>query len=241
MLALTLSAFSQTGVSLQQTFDWIDHTLQPSEDNNTVTHRPFERPYTKEWKTMGIDPYRTETISHFVHDSCRVELRVDAIENDMPLETGRAFHMIFEYTFNLKDLDAKSVRLVDSCAPIETPDGPSEPWNCQDIQGKFVQLGTRDAVPKIHMEVTTSARKSIFVLQQSRWQAKSTTWQGMCDDVERKGYAEEGAYCDFSNKKDAPKDVTSLRIGFSTPQYAQRFVKALSHAVELCGGKPSSF
>jgi hypothetical protein len=30
-------------------------------------------------------------------------------------------------------------------------------------------------------------------------------------------------------------------LGFSTPEYAKRFAKALRHAVNLCGGKPSSF
>jgi len=50
-----------------------------------------------------------------------------------------------------------------------------------------------------------------------------------------------GAYCDEPERKMTPIDLTSIQLGFSTPEYAQRFAKAFKHAVTLCGGKPSTF
>lgn len=234
-------AVEQNGPSLQETFDWMSSTLQPSEGNNSVTHRPFERPYTQGWKKKNIDPYYTETISKFDRRACQVELDVDHVENDMWPEIGRVFSVNFKYTFNLKNLDPESIHIKDSCMPIQTADGPDEPWNCQDQQGKFIELKTANAKAEIHKEATTSAYKSKYGLQEYKWEPKAVTWDGMCAHVERKGYAEEGTYCDFRKKKDEPKDVTSLEIGFSTTQYANRFAKAFRHAVELCGGKPSTF
>jgi len=43
------------------------------------------------------------------------------------------------------------------------------------------------------------------------------------------------AYCDDTEQE--PKDLNSATLGFSTPEYAKRFAKALPHAVGLCGGK----
>jgi hypothetical protein len=234
-------AVGQDGVSLDETFDWMSSTLQAPEGNNSVTHRPFERPYTKEWKERNIDPFRTETISRFAHHDCQVELNVNAIENDVFPEIGRVFDMSFEYSFNLKYIDPASIHSQDSCVPIETRNGPVEPWGCQDKQGKFIEVKTTNAKPQIHMKVTTSAYKSLSCLQEYKWQPKNTTWDAMCAEVEQKGGVEEGTYCDFKDKKDEPKEITSLSIGFSTAEYAHRFAEALRHAVKLCGGKPSTF
>jgi hypothetical protein len=38
-----------------------------------------------------------------------------------------------------------------------------------------------------------------------------------------------------------PPYDNSEQLRFSTPQYTARFAKALKHAVQLCGGKPSTF
>jgi len=48
------------------------------------------------------------------------------------------------------------------------------------------------------------------------------------------------AYCGFSNAK-STTDETQDTLGFTTPEYAKRFAKALRHAVTLCGGNKSTF
>ena len=50
-------------------------------------------------------------------------------------------------------------------------------------------------------------------------------------------HAGKCAYCDVPELKEDAKDMTSLMLGFSSPEYAQRFAKAFHHAVELCGDK----
>lgn len=51
--------------SLVETFDWMTNTLKPTEGNNAVIHRPFKRPYPKDWEDKGMDPYHSEVITNF--------------------------------------------------------------------------------------------------------------------------------------------------------------------------------
>jgi hypothetical protein len=237
VLILSTAALGQSGPSLRETFEWITNTLQPSEGNNSVTHRPFDRPYTKDWQDRGIDPFHAETLSKISHNNCQVKIDVDTVDNDMVFEIGRVFSSHYINTFNLRDIDPASIHIDNACAPIESPNGPAEPWNCRDEQGKFIIFKTANLVPKIHEEVTTSAGKSMFGFHQSKWDKEEVTWEGMCKSFPKP----VEAYCDFNDKKDAPKDLTSLQLGFGSEQYAKRFVSAFRHAVELCGGKVSAF
>ncbi|MFZ0590114.1 MAG: hypothetical protein WAM39_06510 [Bryobacteraceae bacterium] len=43
------------------------------------------------------------------------------------------------------------------------------------------------------------------------------------------------------NKSDHRDKVSQDFFGMDDANYAKRFAKALKHAVELCGGKPSRF
>lgn len=73
VMLLSCPGQGQTRPSLQEIFEWITNTLRPAEGNNTVIHRPFSRPYSKDWVKRGIDPYRLEVITKFSHDGCNVQ------------------------------------------------------------------------------------------------------------------------------------------------------------------------
>jgi hypothetical protein len=239
MLVLVMDfGISQTsaGPSLQQTFEWMANTLKPSERNTTFTHRPNPRPYVRDWVDKEIDPYHMERITKFSHDGCRVTFNVEMIDNDMGLLLGKTFFYNAVDTFDLTDIDPGSIRIQDSCAPVETPSGPTEPWNCTDMQGKVVVFKTADARPRIHESGTASSMKSNY----GNWGVRHGTKYNldkMCKEVSTSGDSGNGAYCDQSDTKETPKDLTSATLGFSTPEYATRFATALRHAAELCGAK----
>ena len=241
-LMLGVSPFCQTtpSPSLTGTFDWMANTLKPSEGNTTFTHRPTPRPYVKDWVDKEIDPYHTETIAGFSHEGCRVTFDVEMVDNDMGFLLGKYFLYYAVDTFDLKDIDPQSIRIQNSCEPVTTPSGPAEPWNCEDSQGKIVVFQTADAKPKIHEEGRGSSGKSNYGLWGVRHKTKLNLDE-MCKEANANGDSGNGAYCDESEKKQTPKDLTSSTLGFTTPAYAKRFAKALRHAVELCGGKASAF
>lgn len=226
--------------SLTETFDWVANTLKPSEGNTTFTHRPNTRPYVKDWVDKEIDPYHTEKITGFSHEGCHVMFEVVTIDNDMGLLLGKTFFHRAVDTFDLKDIDPESIRIQNSCEPVETPSGPVEHWNCKDTQGKIVELRAADAKPKIREEGTASSMQSNY----GRWGVRhhmKYNLDEMCKEAKANGDSENGAYCDQPDKKEAPKGLTSTTLGFTTPEYATRFAKALRHAVKLCGGKVSAF
>jgi hypothetical protein len=241
-LMLGVPVFCQTtpSPSMTETFDWMTNTLKLSEGNTTFTHRPTARPYVKDWLDKEIDPYHAETIEKFTHDGCRVTFEVEMIDNDMGFLLGKYFLYHAVDTFDLKDIDPQSVRIQNSCAPVTTPSGPVEPWNCEDTQGKIVVFQTRDAKPTIHEEGSGSSGKSNYGIWGVQHHMKFNLDE-MCTQANSHGDAGNGAYCDEPEKKQTPKDLTSSTLGFTTPAYANRFAKALRHAVELCGGKSSTF
>ena len=112
--------------------------------------------------------------------------------------------------------------------------------NCGDTQGKIVVFQTVDAKPKIHEEGSGSSGKSDY----GRWGVRTHmkyNLDEMCREANAHGDSGNGAYCDEPDRKQTPKDLTWSTLGFATPGYSKRFAKALQHAVELCGGKPSTF
>ena len=239
VLVSSLSVYAQNQ-SLDQTFEWMSNTLKPGEGNATFTHRPTPHPYVKDWIHKEIDPYHTETIADFLHDGCRVRFVVEMGDNDMGFLLGKYFLYRGVDTFDLKDIDPKSVRIKDSCKPVETSSGPMEPWNCEDTQGKIVVFQTVDAKPRIHEEGSGSSGKSNY----GRWGVRhhmKFNLDEMCKEANAHGDTGNGAYCDEPEKKQVPKDLTSSTLGFTTPAYAARFAKAFQHAAELCGAKPSAF
>jgi hypothetical protein len=226
--------------SLEDTFDWMTNTLKRSEGNNTFTHRPTPRPYVKDWVDNQIDPYHTETIAEFSHDGCRVTFDVEMDDNDMGTLLGKYFLYYAVDIFDLKDIDPQSVLVQNSCEPVETPDGPVEPWNCEDTQGRIVVFQTADAKLKIHQEGSSSSGKSNY----GRWGVRTHmkyNLDAMCKEANAHGELGNGVYCDQPETKQRPKDLTSSTLGFASPDYAERFAKAFRHAVELCGGKASTF
>ena len=237
-LLLGHSSHSQaqaTSPSLTDTLDWIANTLKPSEKNNVVTHRPEKRPYPRDWDEKGIDPYHTEEVKAFSHDACRITLQVETVDNDMGFSLGRQLLSHYSDTFDLKDIDPKSVRIQDSCEPVEGVTGPTRPQNCEDTQGEFVLVQTADAKPKIHEESVSTTGYSAYGWWKTQEKEKNNL-QEMC-----KLFPGNITYCEGAQQKSEPKDITSVSVGFSTPDYATRFAKAFRHAVELCGGKPSAF
>jgi len=233
--AITLTrvpSHAQSEPSIGSTFEWMTNTLKPSEGNVLIMHHPYQRPYPNDWEAKELDPHHSELITRFSHDGCRVEFDVDVTDSDMGFSLGRVFVRHEVETFDLKDIDPTTVRTEDSCKPVETPNGPTKPWNCEDTQGKYVVFKTTNAKPKIHEEATSMIGTSPYGWQPSVKKQRDELCKAMPSNT---------AYCDVPEHKEKPEDKTSDMLGFRTPQYAQRFARALRRAIELCGGKPSAF
>jgi hypothetical protein len=226
--------------SLEETFDWMTNTLKPAEGNNTAVHRPFTKPYPQDWVRDDLDPYHSETIKRFSHEGCRVEFDVDVVDNDGAFLFGRYFIEHDADTFDLKDIDPSSIRIEDACASVDTPSGPTKPWNCEDWQGKFLIFRTSNAKAKIHEELSGSSGKSMYSYHHKNEDGHTKTIGDDSDEL-CKEMPGNTAYCDQPEHKMGSKYLTQVQLGFSTPEYAKRFAKALRHAVNLCGGKPSAF
>jgi hypothetical protein len=240
VLMARLPAVQQTQTpSLAATLDWMTNTLKPSEGHNTVVHRPFRKPYPPDWIRDGLDPSHSETITKFSHMDCRVEFDVEVTDNDTGV-FGRYFVEHDVDTFDLNDIDPHSVQIEDACEPFETPLGSTTGWNCKDEQGKFLIFRTTDAKAKIHEESSGSSGKSMYSYHHKDQQDPTKTQADVFDELCKK-MPGNTAYCDQPEHKRDSKDLTQSQLGFSTPDYAQRFAKAFKHAVELCGGQPSKF
>lgn len=225
--------------SLQETLNWMQNTLKPSEGNNTVSHRPFPQPYKPDWVRDNLDPYHSESITKFSYTGCRVEFDVDVTDNDI-VSFGIVSIGHDVDTFDLKDIDPNSIQIEDSCAPVNTPEGPTKPWNCEDKQGKFVIFKTANAEAKIHEESSGYIGRSLYSLYHKDEHDPKKTTGDVLDEL-CKGMPGNIAYCGEPEHKEKPKNETQSQLGFSTPAYAARFAKALKHAVILCGGKRSTF
>jgi hypothetical protein len=234
LFVVILAANMAQAQSFDETFDWMANTLKPSEGNNKVVHRPRpQNQYPPDWIRDELDPYHAETIEKVSHSGCRVEFDVDVNDNDMGFLLGKHFIEHAVDTFDLGDMDPNSIRIENSCEPFETPTGQATGLNCDDEQGKFVILRAANAKPKIHEERTGASWKS-------RYHSKEGKHENLTDEL-CKSMPNNGAYCDEPERKITPIDLTSIQLGFSTPEYAQRFAKAFKHAVTLCRGKPSTF
>lgn len=223
--------------SLQETFDWMTNTLRSDEGNNWYIHHPYRQPYTKEWTDKGINPYHQETIEEFSHQGCQVRFVVNTVDNDMGTLLGRRFLGMETDTFNLKDVDPASIKVTNSCEPLDTTQGKRPTYNCEDEAGLQMEFKTRNAQPLFHRETVTSSRNSDF----GEWRVKNDSEHTkFVSDVCTKT-PENNAYCDVENIKEKPEDLTSDDLVFHSPAYTKRFIKAFRHAVELCGGKAPTF
>ena len=209
LVVVILTASLAQAQSLDETFDWMAHSLKPSEGNNRVVHRPTPRSrYSPDWIRDNLDQYHAETITKFSHAGCRVELDVDIDDNDMNTGFGKHFVMHAVDTFDLKDIDFNSIRIT----------------NYWDEQGKFLHFNTINKESKIHEESSGSSWKSDYHPTDARWRTDE-----LC-----KAHPDSG-FCDQPESKNKPKDLASIELGFSTPEFTEQFAKVFSHAVTLCG------
>ena len=234
LITILAASFAQAqSPSLDETFNWMSSTLRSSEGNNWFVHHPHTHPYPKNWENDGIDPFHQEIIKEFSHDGCRVKVTVDVIDNDMVFLFGLTVSEMDTDTFDLKDIDPTTIKISNSCEPIETSIGKVEPLNCEDSAGLQVEFKTRDAQSLIHRESVNSSSLNVYGLRKEI--------KGL--DAICKGQPSY-SYCPSAMKDNVPgipEDITSDTLVFHTPEYSQRFAKAFRHAVELCGGKVSAF
>jgi hypothetical protein len=232
---LILAIGLTTAQSLTETLDWMTNTLRPSEGNNVGIHRPFRPINGASYPSPnGPDPYNAETITKFSHDGCKVEFDVDVANVDEIL-IGKEFHFPEVDTFDLKDIDPSSVRIVGSCASDDAPP-PCLFGDGGDMRGKQVAFRTSNAKARIHVENSSSTRTSSYG---STHQEKGETWEKSAERI-CKAEPSNTSYCNGDHKGE-PTDETSSTFWFSTPEYAKRFAKAFQNAVTLCGGKASAF
>ena len=219
--------------SLQETFDWMSNTLE-----GWFVHHPYLRPYTKEWADKGINPYQQKIISEFSHQGCQVKFVVDTTDNDYLEDVlGRQLSYTETDTFNLKDIDPNTIKIRNSCEPHDTTQEKQTEDNCEDEAGLIMEFETRNEHPLIYRETVISSGNSAF----GNWRVKN--------DPERAKFAKDIcrtepnnlAYCEVKELKTEPYNLTSDHLAFHSPAYTKRFVKAFKHAVELCGGKASTF
>lgn len=208
--------------SLSDTVQWLQNTLDPSTGNGFFIHHPFQQPYPPDWMKDGINPYHSELIKKFSVAACRVTTTTVVTDRDMGFTIGKLLTSEQTDTFDLRDIDPRSIHLQKACEPIETPVGPTEPYNCQDSKDKVVELSTTNNLKKIHREESGSITLTDHGIEQAK------------------------KYPDLPSgaqpwKEYPPTDLYQETFSFHDRGYTVRFLKAFTHAVELCGGKPSSF
>ncbi len=215
------SVLAQSFPSLQETLSWIANTLRPQEGNAVYTIKPpFESPDNLKEQ---IDSYHREFISDFSHTGTKVSFTVIVTDNDMGLLLGLHLEETQVETFDLSNIDPTTIKAVANDCLYCKPD---------KVQ---VTFQTRNTRPVIHRESISSSTYTLYELWQEQHEYDKSR-KALCDEMPNN----EG-YCKLRNKKQKPKDVTSTTYGFTTPEYASRFAKALRHAVVLSSGKPSSF
>src|ERR1039457_3709269 len=224
--------------SLTETFDWMTNILKPSEANNRGIHRPFgategASPYQSPTLRGLPDPYNEEIITKFSHEGCKVEFDVDVVNVD-EIFLGKEFHFPEVDTFDLRDIDPTSIGIVGSCASNDTP-APCLFGDGGDMRGKQIVFRTSNTKAKIHAENKSSTMPSAYgYTHKEKGKTLEESNEQLC-----KSMPSNSAYCNGDYKGEAT-DTTFGTLWFSTPEYAERFAKALKHAVTLCGGKPSS-
>jgi hypothetical protein len=229
--------------SLTETFDWMANSLKPSEGNNRGIHRPFRAINGASYPSSSDpDPYNGEIITKFSHEGCKAKFDVDVVNVDEIL-IGKEFHFPEVDTFDLKDIDPISIRIEGSCASDDAP-APCLLGDGGDMRGRQIVFRTSDAKAKIHVESSGSTAPSPYGMAaiinhpmdaQEKGKTYEESYEQLC-----KAEPSNTSYCN-GDYKGKPTDTTFSTLWFSTPEYAERFTKALQHAVVLCGGKPSSF
>ena len=221
--------------TLQETFDWMTNTLHSGEGNNWYIHHPYRQPYPRDWTEKEINPYHEETITKFSHDGCQVKFVINTIDNDMGILLGKQLSGVETDTFNLKDIDPATIKVTNSREPFDTANGKQTPYNCEDDAGLEMEFKTRNAQPLIHRESVSSGYKSRY----GEWQVKNDPKHSL--DEMCKKMPGNIAYCDTDDVKQQPENLTSDNLVFHSPAYTKRFIEAFRHAIELCGGRASTF
>lgn len=197
------------------------NTLKPQEGNAVYTIKPPSESQANREK--HIDTYHREFISEFSYTGTKVTFKVIVIDNDMAFLAGLHLEETQVETFDLSDIDPTTIKTIACDGIYCKPD---------KLQ---VSFQTRNARPVIHRESSSFSTYTLYEF----WQEQHEY------DISRKALCKQmpdnEGYCEVRNKNQKPEDVTSITYGFSSPEYAARFAKALRHAVTLSGGKPSAF
>ena len=207
--------------SLQETLSWMANTLRPQEGNAIYTLKP--RLESQDNLNKRIDSYHTELISDFSYTGTKVTFKVTVTDNDMGLLLGLSLVETDAETFDLADIDPTTIQAIANDCRYCKPD---------KLQ---VTFRARNARPAIHRESVSSSTYTEYEFWQEQHEYEMSR-KALCKQM-----PDNEGYCEVRNKKQKPEDVTSTTYGFSSPEYAARFTKALRHAVTLSGGKPSAF
>jgi hypothetical protein len=208
--------------SLTETLQWLQNTLEPSAGNGSFMHHPFRQPYPPEWVKEEISPYHSEVIQKFSSAGCRVTATTVVTDRDMGFLLGKIITTKEVDTFSLSDIDPRSIRFQEACEAIETSTGPTEPMNCRESKGKSVEFSATNNLKKIHREESASVALTSYGEKQSKKFADLPSGEQQW-------------------KQSPASEFYKDTFAFHDHAYALRFVQAFRHAVELCGGKPSSF
>jgi hypothetical protein len=162
-----------------------------------------------------LDNYHAEQIEAFKFNGCSLEISV-GVRDHGGLLVAETWDTTTD-SFSLEDIDPSSIAIEDACAPVADGWGPA--MNCEDEQGKAVRFSTTNNVKKIHFNGVGWGR-----VDEKRREALGTEAVEKIEKENKFGY-----------------DTYTTDYLFHDHAYAVRFMKALRHAVELCGGKPSAF
>ena len=181
-----LTTFSTTmahAQTLKETTDWMKSSLAPKgiADLEANGFNLYETNGSRYSESLSLE-----------FNGCSVKVTKDTVLTDFAVND---YHTRYIETFNLSDIDPKTVLTTDVGSGI---------WRQRDTAVTFS---------------TTNDKKTIH-----------------CSAI----VTEQGA----KFGKDAgcmPADDSDELMRFGTSEYARRFVKAMRHAVTVCGGKASTF
>jgi hypothetical protein len=207
LLALFVSlSCSKRNRELSEALEWIDNTYNPHEGwsrghGRTGWYASDKSLQTGEYLVWGS----TET---FRHNGCQMTLHVE----DNPYASAHSeVYGTHEYTFNLCDINPRSVKLTTyshlggfPCEGYKPEELERTNMNCDHAE---ITFSTRTEAPLIDVETHATFPKL---------QGKDHTSSGKSKDT--------GAFFEVD-------DV----------EYATRLTNAFRRAVELCGGKASAF
>ena len=239
-LILGTASKKQEGPSLSETVAWIEQTYNPHEGGRGHGHVSS---YRQSPDPRGKPTY-TESAETISAKGCAFTLRID---DDTSASTSGKTQWVSTFSFNLTDVDSKSItvtasdsRLGTSCSDAEV--GKSGGSSCDQANIDFsiqndaplVEVenrGVRPQLPDDQLDVVQHPTLGRLAFPKTMPYDKRNE---LISAMER-NKAETGSPL-LSRQK--------LHVAFfhvDDPEYSQRMAKAFRHAVELCGGKPSTF